>query len=115
MKHLIMMAMAAGLFAAPAQSFAQYGSGPGTASGEQLIKCDSLGIDRNQCTESIILAKERNQYARETVYGNDAEGSGVPYFQGIETLGVIGTLGAVFGGIAGAFFLVGRKARQAPA
>lgn len=117
MKQLFIMAIAAGLLAvAPAQqSFAQYGNGPGTASQEQLLKCDELGIDRNQCNDSTILAKERLSYARETTYGNSPEGSGTPYFQGIETLGVIGILGAVFGGIAGAFFLMGRRARQVPA
>ncbi|HEU4606208.1 MAG TPA: hypothetical protein VFS46_08230 [Nitrososphaera sp.] len=117
MKQLFIMAIAAGLLAvAPAQqSFAQYGSGPGTASQEQLLKCDELGIDRNQCNDSTILAKERLSYTRETTYGNSPEGSGTPYFQGIETLGVIGILGAVFGGIAGAFFLMGRRARQVPA
>jgi len=116
MKQLFVIAIAAGLLAmAPAQSFAQYGSGAGTASQEQLLRCDKLGIDRSQCNDSTLLAKERFQYARETAYGNSPEGSGTPYFQGAETLGVIGMLGAVFGGIAGAFFLMGRRARQAPA
>ena len=114
MKQLFVMAIAAGLLAvAPAQqSFAQYGSGPGTASQEQLLRCDELGIDRNQCNNSTILAKERFQYARETAYGNNPETSGTPYFQGAETFGVISMLGAVFGGIAGAFFLMGRRASQ---
>lgn len=117
MKQLFVMAIAAGLLAmGPAQqSFAQYGSGAGTASEEQLLKCDELGIGRNQCNDSTILAKERILYTEQTRYGNDPDGSGTPYFKGIETLGVIGMLGAVFGGIAGAFFLMGRKARQAPA
>lgn len=116
MKQLFVMAIAAGLLAvAPAQqSFAQYGAA-GTASQEQLLRCDELGIDRNQCNDSTILAKERFQYARVTAYGNSPEGSGTPYFQGAETFGVIGMLGSVFGGIAGAFFLMGRRARQAPA
>jgi hypothetical protein len=119
MKQLfvMVMAIAAGLLAVASgqQSFAQYGSGTGTASQEQLLRCDELGIDRNQCNDSTILAKERVQYARETAYGNSPEGSGTPYFKGIETFGVIGILGAVFGGIAGAFFLMGRKARQVTA
>lgn len=116
MKQLFVIAIAAGLLGvAPAQSFAQYGSGAGTASQEQLLRCDKLGIERSQCNDSTILAKERFQYARETAYGNSPEGSGTPYFQGAETLGMIGMLGAVFGGIASAFFLMGRRARQAPA
>lgn len=117
MKQLFVMAIAAGLLATASaqQSFAQYGSGGGTASQEQLLRCDELGIDRNQCIDSTILAKERIQYARETAYGNNPEGSGTPYFKGIETFGVIGILGAIFGGIAGGFFLMSRKARQVPA
>lgn len=117
MKQLFIMAIVAGLLAMASaqQSFAQYGSGAGTASQEQLLRCDELGIDRNQCNDSTILAKERFQYARETAYGNSPEGSGTPFFKGVETLGVIGILGAIFGGIAGAFFLMGRKARQVPA
>jgi hypothetical protein len=117
MKQLFVMAIAAALLAAASaqQSFAQYGSGAGTASQEQLLRCNELGIDRNQCNDSTILAKERIRYARETVYGNNPEGSGTPYFQGVETFGVIGILGAIFGGIAGAFFLMSRKARQVPA
>ncbi len=117
MKQLFVMAIAAGLLAiasAP-QSFAQYGSGAGMASQEQLLRCDELGIDRNQCNDSTILAKERFQHARETTYGNSPEGSGTPYFKGVETFGVIGILGALFGGIAGAFFLMGRKTRQVSA
>ena len=119
MKQLfvMVMAIAAGLLAVASgqQSFAQYGSGAGTASQEQLLRCDELAIDRNQCNDSTILAKERVEYARKTAYGNSPEGSGTPYFEGLETFGVIGILGVVFGGIAGAFFLIGRKARQVPA
>jgi hypothetical protein len=117
MKQLFVMAIAAGLLATASaqQSFAQYGSGGGTASQEQLLRCDELGIDRNQCNDSTILAKERIQYTRESAYGNSPEGSGTPFFKGVEMFGVIGILGAIFGGVAGAFFLMSRKARQVPA
>lgn len=118
MKQLILMAIAAGILAVTSmqQSYAQYGSGSmGTASQEQLLRCDELGIDRNQCNDSTILAKERWFYAQETTYGNNPEGSGTPYFRGIETFAVIGILGAIFGGVAGAFYAMGRKAKQVPA
>jgi hypothetical protein len=118
MKHLFGMAIAAGILAVMSvqQAYAQYGAGStGTASQEQLQRCDELGINRNQCNDVTILAKERWLYAQETTYGNNPEGSGTPYFKGLETFAVIGILGAIFGGVASAFYIMGRKARQAPA
>jgi len=117
MKQLIVMAIAAGVLAVASvqQSYAQYGGSSGTATQEQLARCNELGIDRNQCNDSTILAKERWFAVQKTTYGNDPEGSGTPYFRGIETFAVIGVLGAIFGGVAGAFYMMGRKARQVPA
>jgi hypothetical protein len=120
MKQLIIAAaaIAAGILAVTSvqQSYAQYGTGSvGTATQEQLQRCDELGIDRNQCNDVTILAKERLLYAQKTTYGNNPDGSGTPYFKGIETFAVIGALGAIFGGVAGAFYLMGRKTRQVPA
>lgn len=124
MKQLFIMAVAAGLLAALSvqQAYAQYGdsipmgqsSGTGVSE-EMLQRCAGLGIPTTQCNDITILAKERVLYTEQTRYGNDPGGSGTPYFQGAETLGVIGILGAVFGGIAGVFFLMGRRARQVPA
>ena len=93
------------------QSYAQYETGSGTASREQLQKCADLGIDRNQCNDVTILAKERLQYAQKTTYGNNPDGSGTPYFGGAEMFVVIGILGAIFGGVALAFYLMGRKTK----
>ncbi len=96
---------------------AQYGSSPGggTATPEQLQRCEELGIERANCNDITILAKERLTTARSTQYGNDPEGSGTPYFTGLETWGVIGALAAIFGGVAAAFFFKGRGARQSSA
>ena len=120
-KQLAMMAIAAGILAVTSvqQSYAQYGDNSGgsagTATKEQLARCDQLKISRNQCTDNTILAAERVQYAKETTYGNNPDGSGTPYFRGIETFAVISILGAVFGSVAGAFYLMGRRTRQVPA
>jgi hypothetical protein len=117
-QQLVIVAIAAGILAVTSvqQSYAQYGTGgAGTASQEQLLKCDELGIDRTQCNDVTILAKERWSYAQETPYGNNPEGSGIPYFKGVDTLLLIATLGAIFGVLAGAFYLMGRKAKQVPA
>jgi hypothetical protein len=119
-KQLAMMAIAAGILVVTSMqpSYAQYvdnSGSAGTATTEQLARCDQLNISRNQCTDNTILAAERVQYAKETTYGNNPDGSGTPYFRGIETFAVIGILGAIFGGVAGAFYLMGRRAKQVPA
>ena len=115
------MAFAAGILAVTSMqpSYAQYvdnnGGSAGTATTEQLARCEQLKISRNQCTDNTILAAERVQSAKETTYGNNPDGSGTPYFQGIETFAVIGILGAVFGSVAGTFYVMGRRAKQVPA
>jgi hypothetical protein len=120
-KQLTLMAIAAGLLAVASvqQSYAQYGDNnggsAGTATTEQLARCDQLKISRNQCTDNTILAAERVQAATETTYGNDPDGSGTPYFRGVETFAVIGILGAVFGSVAGAFYVMGKRTKQVPA
>ena len=93
------------------QSYAQYETGSGAASQEQLHKCADLGIDRNQCNDVTILAKERLQYSQKTTYGNNPVGSGTPYFGGAEMFVIIGILGPIFGGVALAFYLMGRKTK----
>lgn len=122
----IMMTMMAALAAvvvatsgqAQQQAHAQYGVGGNPTAGaseEQLARCEELGIERSQCNEHTILAKERTRYAKETTYGNEAEGSGTALFEGNETWVYIGVLGAVFGGVAAAFFVRGRSAGVRPA
>lgn len=97
----------------PAASAQLYGGSPGggTATPEQLERCEQLGIERSQCNDVTILAKERVTGAQTTTYGNNPEGSGTPYFRGLETWGVIGALAAIFGGVAAAFFFKGRGAK----
>jgi len=92
------------------QAFAQYfGGGGEPLTKEQQDFCAKYAVD--PCTQNNILAKERVLGAQTTAYGNNPEGSGTPYFQGAETFAVIGILGAIFGGVAAAFFFKGRGAK----
>lgn len=106
----IVVAIAVGLFAALSaqqQSYAQYDStGTVGVSEETLKKCEALNIAKTQCSDSTVLAKER-------VGMIDGEGSGTAFIakeSGQMTI-FIGVLGAIFGGVAGAFFVMG-KAKQ---
>jgi hypothetical protein len=120
-KPIIMMAMAAlavlvssaaaSLSVASGQGLYGGSPGGGTASPEQLKECQQIGIPEGNCNDVTILAKRRVIDAQTTTYGNNAYGSGTPYFQGIETWGVIGALAAIFGGVAAAFFFKGRGAK----
>ena len=59
--------------------------------------------------EQLILAERKVEYAN----ANPASGSGTPY---LDAEGVVGTsiiAGAIFGGIATAFFVKGRSGRYA--
>ena len=109
MKKIYLAAIAAGIFAvlsAQQQSYAQYGDGipVGSAglSEETLEKCEQLGIDRTQCTESNVLLKERVKLI-------EGGGSGTGFIlEAGQMTTMIVVLGAIFGGVAGAFFLMGR-------
>jgi hypothetical protein len=90
---------------------AQYGVGGGatTATPEQLTQCEQLGIERSNCNENTILAKERVTNAQE----NPSTGSGTPMLS-TETgqMAVfIGVLAAIFGGVAAVFFFKGRGSK----
>jgi|Tabmets5t2r1_1033131.scaffolds.fasta_scaffold16302_1 hypothetical protein len=90
---------------------AQYGVGGGgtTATPEQLAQCEQLGIERSNCNENTILAKERVTAASE----NPSTGSGTPMLS-TETgqMAVfIGVLAAIFGGVAAVFFFKGRGSK----
>jgi hypothetical protein len=105
----IVAAIAAGLIAvlsAQQQSYAQYGDGipVGLAgiSDETLEKCKALGIDRTQCTESNVLLKERGNLI------GGGSGTGFIAKEAGQMVTVIGILGAIFGGVAAAFFLMGK-------
>jgi len=109
MKKIYLAAIAAGVFAALSaqQSYAQYGQGipVGSAgiSDETLKKCQALGIDRTACTESSVLLKERMHLI-------EGGGSGTGFIaEAGQMTAVIAVLGTLFGGVAGAFFLMGRR------
>ena|SRR5688572_12631922 len=111
---LMAIGMMAALFTAVGmgstpQAFAQYfGGDSAPLTQEQLDKCEQYDI--SPCTQNGILAKERLIGAQQ----NPATGSGTPMLS-TETgqMAVfIGVLGAIFGGVAAAFFFKGRGAKQ---
>lgn len=95
-------------------AFAQYTGPPGggaqTATPEQLKQCTQLGIPQFACTENTILAKERVTEAQKS----GAYGSGTAMLGG--TFGEMGTfvviIGAIFGSVAAAFFVMSRKKKE---
>ncbi len=98
-------------FAIPA--FAQYGgANPSvqSATPAQIEECKSLGIPEFTCTEQLILAKKRLVNAQQ----QGAYGSGTSMLsQGFGTMGaLVGILGALFGGVAAAFFAMSRKKKS---
>ena len=93
-------------------AYAQYGGGGGsvgTASPEQLQECQQLGIPTENCNDVTILAKKRLTAAQE----NPATGSGTPMLSTTsgQLIVFIAVLGAIFGGVAAAFFFRGRGAK----
>jgi hypothetical protein len=115
-KPILMMALAAvAVFATPVivlqTAYAQglYGGGGGTATPEQLKECDSLQIPQSECNDTTILAKRRLIAAQD----NPSTGSGTPMLStnSGQMAVFIGVLGAIFGGVAAAFFLKGRGAK----
>jgi hypothetical protein len=98
---------AVGVTSAP-QAFAQYfGSGSEPLTKEQLDFCAQYSID--PCTQNNILAKERLLGAQ----SHPSTGSGTPMLStdSGQMAVFIGVLGAIFGGVAAAFFLKGRGAK----
>ena len=85
------------------QSYAQYAGTGAEVSEETLQKCQTLQIEKAQCTESNVLARER-------VGMTDGAGSGTAFLakESGQMITLIGVLGALFGGVAGAFFLMGK-------
>ncbi len=91
-------------------AFAQYTPPPGgaqVATPAQIEQCKQLGIPVFTCTENIILAKLRLKNAQE----HPSTGSGTSMLGG--TFGEMGifiaVLGAIFGAVAAAFFMMARK------
>ena len=72
-----------------------------------MQKCLDLKIEMAQCTEANVLLKER-------VGMTEGAGSGTAMIatETGQMVALIGVLGAVFGGVAGAFFVMGKKDRQ---
>ena len=115
MKQLFVMAIAAGLLvviSAP-QSFAQYGYSGTGVSEETLQRCTELDIPRTQCNDTTVLQAERMQ----VVLKSEEKGSGTSMIatELDQMVIFVGILGGVFGGVAGAFYLMGRKAKEVPA
>ena len=94
-------------------AFAQYtgGGGAQVATPEQIEECKQLGIPVFTCTEHLILAKKRLLAAEKEGAGGFLGDSGVSMLGG--TFGEMGifiaALGAIFGGVAAAFFMMARK------
>ncbi|MGI0023790.1 MAG: hypothetical protein ACREA4_01435 [Nitrososphaera sp.] len=111
-KQSVIIGITAGLLAvllAQQQSYAQYDdTGTVGISEETLQRCKDLDIRESQCTEANVLAKERVDWFTEN------KGSGTALFatESGQLIVFIGALGAIFGGVAGAFFVMGRKAKQ---
>jgi hypothetical protein len=121
MKHQLLVATAAGLLAALSiqQAHAEYGNGlqmspSGTAITEEMLeRCAELGISRVQCNEVSILQAERVEVAA----SSKEKGSGTSLIttEVGQMAAFMGVLGVIFGGIAAAFFLKGRRAKPVPA
>lgn len=115
MKQLFVMAIAAGLLAAASvqQSFAQYYGGDTGTTEETLLRCAELNIPRAQCNDVSVLQAERMDLALKS----KEKGSGTSMIT--TELGqmvlIIGVIAAIFGGVAGAFYMMGRNAKQVPA
>jgi len=93
-------------------AFAQYGGGGGAqvATPEQIKECKALGIPEFTCSEHTLLAKKRLINAQL----NPSTGSGTPMLS--TTFGdmgaIVAALGAIFGGVAAAFFAMSRKKKS---
>jgi hypothetical protein len=115
MKQLVMVAIAAEILAATSaqQSYAQYIGGGTGVTAETLQRCADLDIPREKCSDLTVLQAERFQLA----LNSKEKGSGTSMIT--TELGqmvlIIGVIGAILGGVAGAFYTMGRKTRQVPA
>ncbi|MGI0024826.1 MAG: hypothetical protein ACREA4_06735 [Nitrososphaera sp.] len=91
------------------QAFAQYPGGGGSEplTQQQQDFCKQYDID--PCTQELILAKERLLAAQ----ANPSTGSGTSMLAsgGGQLAIFIGVLGAIFGGVAAAFFIKGRGSK----
>lgn len=101
------------------QANAQYGDSlpvgqSGNAVSEEMLqRCAELDISRIQCNQASILQAERIGLVNES--GEKGSGTSMIATDFGQMAGFVGALGAVFGGIAAAFYVMGRKGRQVPA
>ena len=105
-KSIVLGALLAGVFSMPLMlagpAFAQYmGSG---GDGGQDGGHPSMSLEA-----SLELAKRKVDYAAD----NPGAGSGTPYMDAGGVLGASAIAAAIFGGIAGAFFIRGRTGKYA--
>ncbi len=110
-KQTVFIGIAAGLLvvlSSQQASYAQYGGGGSEVSEQTLKRCQELGISRAQCNDATVLQKER------VGWNVQDKGSGTPLFatETGQMAILIGAIGAIFGGVAGGFFVMGRKAQQ---
>jgi hypothetical protein len=102
-KSIVLGALFAAVFSmGVTPAFAQYMGGGG--GGDQDGGHPSMSLE-----DSLELAAAKVQYAAD----NPASGSGTPYMDAGGVLGASAIAAAVFGGIAGAFFLRGRSGKYA--
>ena len=110
---LVAMGLMATLFTAVGlgytpSAFAQYFGGDSNPLTKEMIdKCAQYNI--NPCTQNNLLAKDRLLGAQ----ANPSTGSGTPMLSTStgQMAIFIGVLGAIFGGVAAAFFIKGRGAK----
>ena len=105
-KSIVLGALLAGVFSIPLMlagpAFAQYmGSG---GDGSQDGGHPSMSLEA-----TLELAKRKVEYAGD----NPGAGSGTPYMDANGVLGASAIAAAIFGGIAGAFFIRGRSGKYA--
>ena len=94
-------------------AYGQYGGGGGgaqVATPAQIEECKKLGIPVFECSEHTLLGKKRLINAQL----NPSTGSGTPMFSSTfgDMGGFMAALGAIFGGVAIAFFAMARKKKS---
>ena len=105
------IAIAAGLLsvllAQQQPSHAQYGGTGVGVSEETLQKCKDLDIPTAQCSESMVLLKQRMDLTT-------GKGSGTPMLatETGQMILFIGLLGAIFGSVAAGFIVMGKRSKQ---
>ena len=88
-----------------APAFAQYmGQGGTGGSGEGGVSYPKMSLE-----DTLELAKRKVEYAGD----NPGAGSGTPYMDADGVLGASAIAAAIFGGIAGAFFIRGKSGKYA--